>query len=63
MGRTPASCGLCFSMSRIASLTALPDVRPFGQREQVIEPRVGREVEDAFGVIGGGVVDARATTR
>ena len=37
-----------------------PDVGDFGQREQKVETCLGREVEDAFGVIGGGLIDAVA---
>ena len=33
-----------------------------GTVEQVIEPRFRREVEDAFGVVGGGVVQAGTTS-
>ncbi len=40
-----------------------PDVRRLGKSEQEIEPGVGREVEDAFGVIRGGVVHAAAAAR
>jgi hypothetical protein len=45
-------------MSAIASLTALPTLLPSG-REQVVEAGVWREEEDAFGLVGLGVVDAR----
>jgi len=38
------------------------DVRRLGEVEQEIKTGVGREVEDALGVIGGGFIHARATT-
>jgi hypothetical protein len=41
----------------------LAHVSGFGQRQELIVAGVGREVEDAFGVIRGGVVHARAATR
>ena len=37
------------------------DVRGLGKVEQEFEPSVGREVEDALGVISSGLVHARAT--
>ena len=37
------------------------DVGDLGQRQQKVKARLGREVEDAFGVIGGGFIDARST--
>ena len=36
------------------------DVRGFGQVEQVVEARLGGQVEDALGVVGGGFVHPRA---
>jgi len=36
------------------------DVLGFGEVEEVIEPRLGRQVEDAFGVVCGRVVQARS---
>ena len=36
------------------------DVGRLGQRQQVVEARLGREVEDALGVVGGGFIDAAA---
>ena len=39
------------------------DVGGLGQGQQVIEARLGREVEDAFGVVGGGFVHAAAAPR
>ena len=36
------------------------DLRAFGEGEQVIEAGVGREIDDAGGVVGRGVIDARA---
>ena len=38
-------------------------VSGFGQREELIVAGIGCEVEDAFGMIRGGVVHARAATR
>ena len=34
------------------------DVLGFGTVEQVIEPRLGGQIEDAFGVVSGGFIDA-----
>ena len=36
------------------------DVGHLGQGQQVVEARLGGEVEDAFGVVGGGFIDAAA---
>jgi hypothetical protein len=36
------------------------DVLGFRAVEQIIEPRLGRQVEDALGVIGGGFIQPRA---
>lgn len=38
------------------------DVLGFGAVEQVIEPRLGGQIEDALGVVGGGFIDAAAST-
>ena len=38
-------------------------VGAFGQREKAIKPGVGREIEDALSLIGGGIVEARPTAR
>ena len=47
-------------MSRMAALTFAPMSSASGSVEQVVEAGVGREIEDAFGVICGGFVHARA---
>ena len=41
----------------------LAHVSGFGQREELIVAGVGREIEDPFRVIRGGVLHARAATR
>ena len=38
------------------------DVGHLGQCQQVVKARLGGEIEDAFGVVGGGLVDAAATS-
>ena len=38
----------------------LADVAALGQREEIVETGIGREVEHTFGVIGGGLVHPRA---
>jgi hypothetical protein len=38
-----------------------PDVGHFGQREQEVKARLGREVEDAFGVISSGLLNPATT--
>ena len=39
------------------------DVGDFGQHQQVIEAGLGGEVEDAFSVVGGGVINPAAAPR
>jgi len=37
----------------------LADIAAFRQREQIVKARVGREIDDTFGVIGAGLIDSR----
>ena len=60
MGSTPESCGLCFSMSRMASLTALPTSVDFRQREQMVEMGIRGKIEHACRMVGSGIIEARA---
>ena len=46
---------------RLALVDGLADVRSFGQPQQVIEPGGRRQVQDAFRLICGGLIDARAS--
>ena len=40
----------------------LTDVAAFREREQMLEPRSGSEIDDSFGVICRGLVDPRSAT-
>ena len=60
LGRTPASCALCFSMWRMAALTFAQMLSASDVVEQPVEPRLGGQIKDALGAAGGGLVHARA---
>ena len=63
MGRTPRELWIVLLDVADSVVDRLAYISGFGQREELIVARVGCEVEDAFGVLRGGVVHAPTATR
>jgi len=62
LGSTPASLRVVLLDLTHRAIYPGADGVELGQGQQIIEARLGAEIEDAFGVIGSGFIDPAAST-